>query len=216
LLKIVEVDYKKGLKKIFKKLNLRVSAGEFCYLLYSDSREKEFLLGLVYNQNRLKNGSVMIMGQDINRMSEKEFALLRKKTSIVYGDFKLISSKSVYGNLSYALDLSVGKNSLSEEKLDRVLDFFGLLHKKHDYPESLDNREKQLLAIVRAVVRGSDLFILEDPTKFLTKDDCEKLMLFLEKLNKRGKTIFFITEDAPLIAEHQHRVLKLEKGAIYD
>ncbi len=214
MLQIIDLDYPKKFKKKFKNLNVEVPVGSFCYLLYSDSNEKGHFMDILYRQNQLKKGKVLIDGEDINRLSKTQFAAMRRELSVVYSDFKLISSKSVYGNLIYVSELSAAKTALNEANLDRLLDFFGLLHKKYDYPESLSKREKRLLSIVRAVIRGGELFILEDASKFLDESDCEKLMLFLEKLNKRGKTVFFITEDASLPKKYPNKVFKLQKGAI--
>lgn len=195
-----------------KDVTLKIGKGEFVYITGPSGAGKSTLLKLLFASEKPTRGQILIDGQNLTRMGAKKIALMRRRLGVVFQDFKLINSRSVFENVAFPLEVQGKKRYEVSNKVYQVLKHVGLEHKIKRYPLELSGGEQQRIAIARALVIDPLVLIADEPTGNLDLDNTREVMELFKGANARGTTVLIATHDREMIQRFPRRVLTLEGG----
>ncbi|HRR92015.1 MAG TPA: ATP-binding cassette domain-containing protein, partial [bacterium] len=124
-------------------VSFKVEKGEFVFIVGPTGMGKTTLLKLIYREELPTKGKVIVGGVDITRLRSYQVALLRRRLGIVFQDFKLLPNRTVYENVAFAMEVLGYSKKEIRNRVGRVLDIVGLLHKSNCYPNELSGGEQQ-------------------------------------------------------------------------
>ena len=134
---------------------------------------------------------------------------------MVFQDFRLIESKTVFENVAFAMEiLGKSKRQISRQ-VPLVLSTVGLRSKKDAYPNELSGGEQQRVGIARALVNNPDIILADEPTGNLDPDTSEQILGVLKDINESGTTVIVCTHDISLVEKMQERVIQIKDGSLY-
>jgi cell division transport system ATP-binding protein len=159
-------------------------------------------------------GSIIIDGQDIAKLRRGKVAELRRNMGIVFQDYRLLSSRTVYENVAFALEVIEVPPKKIQRSVPAALNLVGLAHKAKSLPNGISGGEQQRTAIARAIVNNPHLVLADEPTGNLDPRNSEEIMDVLDAINRRGTTVIVATHDRDIVDEMQKRVIHIEDGCI--
>ncbi len=195
-------------------VTFQVDAGEFLFLTGPSGAGKSTLLKLLFREQVPSTGEIRVAGHKLATMPEREIPLLRRKLGVVFQDFKLISTMTVFENVAFVLKIQGVSHAEQKQRAFRVLKMVGLQHKLSSYPFQLSGGEQQRVAIARALVNDPLVLIADEPTGNLDPDLAAEIMALFERINASGTTIFVATHDRSLIHAMKKRVISLDHGRL--
>jgi cell division transport system ATP-binding protein len=197
-------------------VTLKVEKGEFVYLTGASGAGKSTLLKLLYGGERPNRGQILIDGRNVTRMSPRQLPLLRRRLGIVFQDFKLISTRTIFENVAFALEVQGRKRFEISKKVYAALKNVGLEHKLNRRPLELSGGEQQRVAVARALVVDPIVLLADEPTGNLDPETTLELMELFKSANARGSTVIMATHDRELIRRFPRRVVTLDAGRVVD
>ncbi len=209
----VTKEYDKGVIAL-EDINLSINKGEFVFLVGPSGAGKSTFNRLIIREELPTQGQLMYEGKSILRMKKREVPYFRRKIGIVFQDFRLLSDRTVYENVAFALEAMAAPVSEVKYKVPQVLEMVGLDHKHDAFPQELSGGEQQRVAMARAIVNNPSLLIADEPTGNLDPDTSLEIMKLLNNINKRGTTIIMATHDKDIVNRMRKRVVVLNKGKI--
>ena len=197
-------------------IELRIEKGEFVFLTGPSGAGKTTLLRLLYGALTPTRGQVLIDGQNVSRMTVSQIPHLRRMIGVVFQDFKLLPSRTVFENVSITLEvLGWGRADIGK-KVMHTLRQMGMESKIHLTPERLSGGEQQRVALARALVNDPKILLADEPTGNLDDANKNQILNIFKEANVRGTTVVVATHDRRLI-EHAHkRLVILNKGEIVE
>jgi cell division transport system ATP-binding protein len=207
--------YGRGLYAL-RDLTLTVEKGEFVFLTGPSGAGKSTLLRLLLLQDRPTEGVAIVNGRNLARMSSREVQTYRRSVGFVFQDFKLIPSKTVFENVSFALRVLGTPIEQQRRRTYQVLKWVGLQHRLQAYPLELSGGEQQRVAIARALVNEPQLVLADEPTGNLDPDLSLEIMNLFRDINASGTTVLVATHDRELIKWVGRRTVHLEHGRLLD
>jgi cell division transport system ATP-binding protein len=216
LIKFTEVSKSMSKQKelILDRVNIEIGKGELVYLTGASGSGKTMLLKMIYREAKPSKGQVFINGKDIARLKNRSIAYLRRNIGVVHQDYKLLEKRTVYKNISYALEVIGKKNKEIDERVNSVLKFIDMTEKKDCIVKRLSSGEKQRVAIARAIINNPDILLCDEVTANLNNEIKKNMMILLSKLNEAGTTIIFATHDEQLIKMFPGRVIQIDEGVV--
>jgi cell division transport system ATP-binding protein len=212
-LRNVKKQYRNGVTAIHD-LSLNIQKGEFVFVIGSTGCGKSTLIKMLYREEKPTSGQIIVGGVDVAKLRNSKVFKLRRKTGVVFQDFKLLPRATVYENVAFALEIFGMPKQEIHGKVIKVLELVGLKHKAKNYPTKLSGGEQQRVAIARAIVNGPKLLICDEPTGNLDESTSMEIMTVLEEINKLGTTIIMVTHDTEIVNKLKKRVIKLDAGRI--
>lgn len=203
-----------GTNKALDNINLHIEKGEFVFLVGPSGAGKTTLMRLIFRDEIPSQGSILIDGRNIERLSSGAIPYLRRSIGVVFQDFKLLMDKTAWENVAFALRVVEAPLHEIERRTSQVLEMMGLAHKRHYYPAELSGGEQQRICIARALVNDPAILLTDEPTGNLDPDLGYEIMKVLLDINSRGTTVLVATHDANLVNRLQRRVLHLRNGRI--
>jgi cell division transport system ATP-binding protein len=195
-------------------LNLTVGKGEFTFLTGPSGAGKSTLLRLLLLQEQPSEGTVMVGGRDLSRLTPSEVQAYRRTVGFVFQDFKLIQTKTIFENVAFVLRVLGQPIEQQRRATYQVLKWVGLQHRLNSLPEELSGGEQQRVAIARALVNEPHLVLADEPTGNLDPDLSLEIMNLFRDINARGTTVLVATHDRELIKWVGRRVITLEHGRL--
>ena len=195
-------------------INLKIEDGEFVFIVGESGSGKSTLLKLLMRELVPDEGSIIIDGQDITKLRRGKVAELRRNMGIVFQDYRLLSSRTVYENVAFALEVIEVPPKKIQRSVPAALNLVGLAHKAKSLPNGISGGEQQRTAIARAIVNNPHLVLADEPTGNLDPRNSEEIMDVLDAINRRGTTVIVATHDRDIVDEMQKRVIQIEDGCI--
>ena len=209
----VTAVYDNGIRAV-NKASLRVDEGEFVFLVGASGSGKSTIIKLLTAEVRPTEGKVLVNNYNIGEMKKSRIPYLRRTLGVVYQDFRLIKTKTVYENVAFAMRTIGAKNKTIKQRVPYVLDLVGLANKAKEKPMNLSGGEQQRVAIARALVNNPRLIIADEPTGNLDPARSLELMTLFEKINELGTTVLIVTHEKGLVDEFEKRVVMIDKGSV--
>ena len=172
------------------------------------------MLKLLYLGEPVSEGQVLIDGMNLSRISAKRIPTLRRKMGIIFQDYKLIATKTVFDNVSLVLEARGRKRSLIRKKVNSVLRTVGMEDRAQSYPPSLSGGEQQRIAVARAVVGDPQIILADEPTGSLDPESADIILNLLQGFHGRGGTIIVATHDTEMIRKAGGRIIRLQEGRL--
>ena len=188
--------------------------GEFVFVVGHSGSGKSSLLRLITREQKATHGQVIVAGQDLTRMRNSKVPYLRRQIGTVFQDFKLLPDKTVYENVSFALECIGKPRPVIDIQVPEVLRLVGLGQKMSAYPDQLSGGEQQRVSVARAMVNRPPLLICDEPTGNLDPAISLGLMKLLDRINRAGTTVVMATHDREMVDSMRKRVIALEAGHI--
>ncbi len=197
-----------------KDINLKISKGEFVFVVGPSGAGKSTLIKLIFREEVPTRGQIFFAGKNITRLKHREVPYLRRRIGIVFQDFRLLPEKTVYENVAFAMEVVEASTRDIRKKVPQTLERVGLFHKANAKPSELSGGEQQRVALARALVNNPDILVADEPTGNLDPDTSWDIMNYLDDINKRGTTIIVATHARELVDTMKKRVIQLEKGSL--
>ncbi len=195
-------------------LSFSVDKGEFVFLTGPSGAGKSTLLRLLLRQEVPTDGSLQVGGRELASLNSYEVQAYRRSLGVVFQDFKLIGTKTVFDNVAFVMRVLGVPLEQQRRKTYQVLKWVGLQHRATAYPPELSGGEQQRIAIARALVNEPQVVLADEPTGNLDPDLSLEIMDLFRDINASGTTVLVATHDRALIAHVGRRVLHLEQGRV--
>ncbi|MBE6981629.1 MAG: cell division ATP-binding protein FtsE [Ruminococcaceae bacterium] len=197
-----------------KGINMQIDDGEFVYLVGPSGSGKSTIIKLITGELKPTSGTVHVNGYSLEHIRRREIPYLRRTVGVVFQDFRLIESKSVYDNVAFAMRVIGAKTPEIRERVPYVLDLVGLENKGHRLPTELSGGEQQRLAIARALVNNPSTIIADEPTGNLDPERSFEIMSLLQEINNLGTTMLVVTHQLDLVHQFHKRVISIDDGLV--
>ena len=212
-----------GLGKVYgdglyglRDVTLTIDKGEFVFLTGPSGAGKSTLLRLLLLEDRPTEGTAIVNGRNLARMSRTEVQAYRRSVGFVFQDFKLVPNKTVFENVSFVLRVLGVPIDQQRRRTYQVLKWVGLQHRQQAFPPQLSGGEQQRVAIARALANEPQLVLADEPTGNLDPDLSLEIMNLFRDVNSSGTTVLVATHDRELIKWVGHRTVHLENGRVVD
>jgi cell division transport system ATP-binding protein len=201
-------------KNALSDISLEIIENEFLFITGASGAGKTTLLKLLYLGEPATSGQVIIDGVNLSRIEKRQVPLLRRKFGIIFQEYKLISTKTIFENLALVLEVTGQKRKFIEKKIKSVLRIVGMEEKLHALPKSLSGGEQQRIAFARAVIGDPKIILADEPTGNLDSGSAQIIYDLLIRFHSEGATIIVATHDDRLIRAVRGRIIELEKGIL--
>ncbi len=203
-----------GSHKILNQINFQIHPNEMVLLSGPSGAGKSTVISLLIGAEKSNYGSVEVDGINVGDMSDKILQLYRRRIGVVYQDDKLLTNKTVFENVAFAMEVCADTNDKINQRVPEVLEKVGLLKFQDKFPHELSGGERQRVGIARALVHDPKLLIADEPTGNLDEENIKSIIELFKTLHKEGATVFLTTHN-PIVQRQCHgRTLTLEKGII--
>ena len=200
--------------KALRGVSLQIDDGEFAFLVGPSGSGKSTIIKLITGELKPTSGSVHVNGYSLDRIRKREIPYLRRTVGVVFQDFRLIETKTVYDNVAFAMRVVGARAREIKERVPYVLDLVGLDSKKNRHPGELSGGEQQRLAIARALVNNPSTIIADEPTGNLDPARSLEIMSLLQEINNLGTTMLVVTHERDLVERFTNRVIVIDDGLI--
>jgi cell division transport system ATP-binding protein len=216
IIRMFHVQKLYGAAPALSDVTLDIYEKEFLFVSAPSGAGKTTLLKLLYLGEAATSGQIIVDGMNLERIPHDRIALLRRKLGIIFQDFKLIPTKTVYDNVAIVLEAAGKKPRLIQKRVTGVLGVVGMQEKQNAYPQTLSGGEQQRVAVARAIVGDPKIILADEPTGSLDEAAANHIMGLLKWFHQRGATIVVATHNKELIRNTGGRVIRLEKGRVVD
>lgn len=200
-----------------KDINLTVQDGDIYGIIGFSGAGKSTLLRTINALETPSSGSVFIDGEDINRLTKQKLREKRKNIGMIFQQFDLLETKTVYENVALPLKLNRVPSGEIKKRVDEILRYVELEDKKKAYPSKLSGGQKQRVGIARALATNPSVLLSDESTSALDPKTTEAILSLLKKINRElGITIVLITHEMNVIQKICNRVAVMENGRIVE
>lgn len=214
IVRMFHVHKRYGTKQALVDATLDIEKNEFLYISGPSGAGKSTLLKLLYLAEPVSDGQILVDGMNLSRIPHRRIPLLRRKFGIIFQDYKLIPTRTIYENVALVLEARGQRRSLVEKKVKSVLRVVGMAERLGALPPSLSGGEQQRVAVARAIVGDPKIILADEPTGSLDDDSAAVIFQLLHLFHGRGATVVVATHDKSLIERAAGRVLHLRQGRL--
>jgi len=197
-----------------ERVTLHIEKGEFVFLVGPSGSGKSTFIRLLIREIEPDRGRIMVGGRDLGTLHSWKIPYLRRNIGCVFQDFKLLTNKTAFENIMYALVVTGSTTGVSKKKAAEILALVGLGDKADRLPTELSGGEQQRVSIARAFVNHPPLLIADEPTGNLDPDTSMGIMQLLYRINKTGTTVLMATHDREMVDRMRRRVIALDSGKV--
>lgn len=208
-------DSPSGPVKALKGIDLTIERGEIFGIIGLSGAGKSTLIRCINMLERPTAGKVIVDGQDMTVMSEKELRKARKNIGLIFQHFNLLSSATVYDNIAFPLRLSHTPEAEIKKKVLPLLELVGLADKAHQYPSQLSGGQKQRVGIARALASEPKVLLCDEATSALDPQTTRSILELIQDINRKlSLTVVVITHEMQVIKDICDKVAVIENGVI--
>ena len=211
--KDVTKEYSKGIAAL-NGVNLKIEKGEFAFIVGDSGSGKSTLIRLLLKELDPTSGSIIVNGQNLNRLKHRKIPQYRRHLGVVFQDFRLLKDRNIYENIAFALRVTETSPRIIKQKVPAALSLVGLAQKYKAFPKELSGGEQQRVAIARAIVNEPAILLADEPTGNLDPTNSWEIMKLLEEANERCTTVLVVTHNQEIVNEMKKRVITMKKGVI--
>jgi len=198
-------------------INLSVAPGEICGVIGKSGAGKSTLIRCVNLLERPSNGSVIVDGQDLTKLSQSELRQVRHRIGMVFQHFNLLSTRTVYQNVALPLQLLKKDKREIDQAVLSLLELTGLKDKAQAYPSQLSGGQKQRIAIARALATQPKVLLCDEMTSALDPETTTSILELIKGINqKMNLSILLITHEMHVIKSISDHVAVIDEGRIIE
>ena len=207
----------KNVSRALNHVSFEVNKGDICGLIGFSGAGKSTLLRMVNELETPTEGDVEVLGHSLKNTKGKKLRDIRKRIGMIFQEFKLLESKTVFDNVAIALKLNGESKDYIQQRVTTLLEFVGLSDKKDSYPYELSGGQKQRVGIARALATKPEILLCDEATSALDPDTTESILNLLSKINKELQvTILFVTHTIRVVQKICNKVAILEHGNLVE
>lgn len=195
-------------------ISLKIEAGEFVFLTGKSGSGKSTLLKLLYRDEKVSSGQIQVDKYNVSNLDKHDIPHLRREIGVVFQDFKLLKSRTVFENIAYVLEVTGMEPNRIKDRVMETLRIVELEHKANHYPEECSGGEQQRIAIARALVNYPKIILADEPTGNLDPRITKEIMKVFHRINQMGVAVIMANHNWQLIRDNPQRVIELEDGRI--
>ena len=195
-------------------VNLHIGKDDFVFLVGSSGAGKTTVMKLLYREELPTTGKVVVDRVNVVDLEKAQVPYLRRNIGVVFQDYKLLSRRTIFENVAFALRVTGAPRSNIRRKVMQSLELVGLLRKANSFPEELSGGEKQRACIARAIVNNPPILLADEPTGNLDPATSWDIIQLLDKINKRNTTVLVATHNKSIVDDMKRRVVVLENGRV--
>ncbi len=195
-------------------VSLSIGPKEFVSLVGHSGAGKSTLLKLLLAEEAPSKGSVYFESVNVHSLPRRKLSLLRRKIGVVFQEFRLLSNKTVYENVAFAMEAAGRLSKEIEENVPFVLDLVGLKDRSSRFPDELSGGERQRVAIARAIINQPDILVADEPTGNLDALNAREIIDILLRINEFGTTVLLVTHNRDAVNMLKKRVVTLDQGMV--
>ncbi len=212
-LKNISKIYANGVEALFD-INLHIGKEEFVFIVGPSGAGKTTLMKMLYREELPSSGQVIVDRVNVGELTPDQVPYLRRNIGVVFQDYKLLTRRTVYENVAFALQVTGAQRSQIRRHTMQALELVGMLKRSSSFPEELSGGEKQRVCIARAIVNNPPLLLADEPTGNLDPQTTFEIMELLDKINRRSTTLITATHNKSIVDVMKRRVVQLESGRI--
>jgi D-methionine transport system ATP-binding protein len=203
--------------EVLHNIDLDIEEGEIFGLIGQSGAGKSTLVRLINGLTPATNGSIKVIGDEVTTMPEPQLRKLRQNIGMIFQQFNLMNSKTIWANVAYPLQIAKIDKDEQARRVSNLLHFVGLADKAYAFPDQLSGGQKQRVGIARALANHPQLLLADEATSALDPDTTREVLDLLRRVNQEmGTTIVLITHEMEVIRQIAHRVAVLEDGKIVE
>ncbi|OGD67518.1 cell division ATP-binding protein FtsE, partial [Candidatus Berkelbacteria bacterium RIFCSPHIGHO2_12_FULL_36_9] len=172
------------------------------------------LIRLLLCEEKPTEGKIYVAGRDITKLKTNELPYYRRKIGVIFQDYKLLPHKTVFENISFALEVCEVDQKVIKERVPKILDLVGLTERAKNYPHELSGGEKQRVTIARALVHSPKILIADEPTGNLDPINTRDIIKILNRVNESGTLVLLATHNKEVVDKIKRRVISMKHGRI--
>lgn len=198
-------------------VSLKVNQGEIFGIIGLSGAGKSTLIRCINMLERPSQGEILIDGQDITCLNKRELRETRQKIGMIFQQFNLLSSRTVFDNIMFPLEIAGMPNNEARQRVKELLELVGLTDKARVYPDQLSGGQKQRVGIARALANDPKILLSDEATSALDPQTTRSILRLLKDINRQlNLTILLITHDMNVIKEVCDRVAVIDNSKIVE
>lgn len=214
VIQMYHVSKRYGAKDALVDISLNVADNEFLFISGPSGAGKTTLLRLLYMGEKATGGHIVVDGLNLSRISRRRVPFLRRKFGIIFQDYRLIPTRSVFDNIALVVEAVGVRRRLIRKTVMSLLRTVGMEDRHRALPPSLSGGEQQRVAVARAIAGDPKIIVADEPTSSLDHDSAEIILDLLQQYHQRGATVIISTHDTELIRSTGGRVILLKEGRL--
>ncbi len=195
-------------------VSFEIKEKEFVSIAGRSGVGKTTLLKLILAEETPTRGRIFFRDQDIRKIKKSKLPDFRRKIGVVFQDYKLLPSKTIFENIAYALEVIGASDKEISQSVPEVLSIVDLLDKTHKFPSQLSQGQRQRATIARALIHRPDVILADEPTGNLDPYNTSEIIRLLLKINELGTTVILATHNKEIINSLEKRVVTLDDGKL--
>lgn len=203
-----------GYTTALEKISFRIRPHEFVFIAGQSGAGKTTLLRLILKEEDPTEGEIIVDGQNLDLLRGRDLPKFRRKIGAVFQDYKLLSNKTAYENIAFAMEVAGRTDEEIKRDIPQILRLIGLTERAHHFPSQLSGGEKQRVAIGRALAHRPIILLADEPTGNLDPLHTWDIVNLLCKINEIGTTVILATHAREIINTIGKRVISLDKGRL--
>lgn len=195
-------------------ISFNIAKGEFVFIVGPSGAGKSTLTRLLLHEELPSSGSVLLDGIAVETLARKEIPFLRRSAGVVFQDFRLLDERTVYDNVSFAMQVVGASRKQIRRQVPTLLSMVGLSHKSKLFPSQLSRGEAQRVSLARALANNPPVLIADEPTASLPPKTAFEIVELINEINARGTTIIMTTHAKDIVDHFKKRVIAIEDGLL--